>query len=87
MRSFPCESFALAVGAVVVAPAAKTGCCFAKTSHACRKLTLCIRITQSMTVPPASQPKQCQRLVFGETMQEGVSSPSGSGGPGPCPGR
>ncbi len=43
------------------------------------KYATCVRITQSITLPPASHPKQCHRFVFGETMQLGVSSPSCQG--------
>lgn len=42
--------------------AAKAGCSWASNSHAWRKLTLCVLITQSITLPPASQPKQCHRF-------------------------
>ena len=69
--------------------APKAGCCLASNSHACRKLAVCLCITQSITLPPASQPKQCQRFVLGETMQLAVSSPAchGQRQAGPCPTR
>ncbi len=73
---FPRRELDGRVGVIVEAAAARAGCCLASSSHAWRKLTLCIRITQSNTLPPASQSKQCQRLVFGEMMQLGISSPS-----------
>ena len=64
-RGFPCDSFF----GWLSSAAAIARCCFASNSHACRNDTLCERMIQSITEPPALQPKQCQRLVFGETMQ------------------
>jgi CRISPR-associated endonuclease Cas3-HD len=43
-------------------------------STACRKLTPCFLITQSIGPPPALQPKQCQRFFAGVTFSDGSRS-------------
>ena len=47
---------------------------FLSNSTACLKLTPCVFITQSITEPPAPQPKQLNRLDFGVITQDGVLS-------------